>query len=42
MRGPAGFAPGPNVLEGGDAVIRIAALDIDLPLAEVYTRVRMD
>ena len=41
-RGPAGFAPGPNVLEGGDAVIRIAALDIDLPLAEVYARVRMD
>ena len=41
-RGPAGFAPGPNVLEGGDAVVRIAAPDIDLPLAEVYARVRMD
>ena len=41
-RGPAGFAPGPNVLESGDAVVRIPALDIDLPLVEVYARVRMD
>ena len=40
--GPAGFASGPDVLEGGDSVVRIAALDIDLPLAEVYARVRMD
>ncbi len=41
-RGPAGFASGPDVLEGKDAVIRIEALGIDLPLAEIYARVRMD
>ena len=41
-RGPAGFSPGPDVLEGDDAMIRIEALDIALPLAEVYARVRMD
>ncbi len=41
-RGPAGFPPGPDVLEGDDAMIRIEALDIALPLAEVYARVRMD
>jgi Uma2 family endonuclease len=42
VRGPAGFPSGPDVLEGGDAVIRIEALGIDLPLAEVYARVRMN
>ncbi len=41
-RGAAGFACGPDVLEGDDAVLRIEALGIDLPLAEVYARVRMD
>jgi Uma2 family endonuclease len=41
-RGPAGFPSGPDVLEGGDAVVRIESLGIDLPLAEVYVRVRMD
>jgi Uma2 family endonuclease len=41
-RGPAGFAPGPTVLAGGDAVLRIEALGIDLPLAQVYTRVRFE
>ncbi len=41
-RGVAGFPPGPEVLEGADAVARIEALGIDLPLAEVYARVRMD
>jgi Uma2 family endonuclease len=41
-RGPAGFASGPDVLEGHDAVIRIEPLSIDLPLAEIYARVRMD
>ncbi len=40
--GVAGFPPGPEVLEGADAVARIEALGIDLPLAEVYARVRMD
>jgi Uma2 family endonuclease len=41
-RGPAGFPSGPDVLEGDDAVVRIEALGINLPLAEVYARVRMD
>ena len=33
---------GPDVLEGNDAVVRIEALGIDVPLAEIYARVRMD
>jgi len=41
-RGPAGFPSGPDVLEGDNAVARIEALGIDLPLAEIYARVRMD
>jgi Uma2 family endonuclease len=41
-RGVAGFPPGPDVLEGDDAVVRIEALGIDFPLAEVHARVRMD
>ncbi|HEY7248469.1 MAG TPA: Uma2 family endonuclease [Xanthobacteraceae bacterium] len=41
-RGTAGFASGPDVLEGNDAALRIEALGIDLPLSEVYARVRMD
>ena len=41
-RGPAGFSSGPDVLEGDNAVARIEALGIDLPLAEIYARVRMD
>ena len=41
-RGPAGFPSQPDVLEGEDAVVRIEALGINLPLAEVYARVRMD
>jgi Uma2 family endonuclease len=41
-RGPAGFPYPPDVREGEDAVVRIEALGINLPLAEVYARVRMD
>jgi Uma2 family endonuclease len=41
-RGPAGFPSGPDVLEGDAAVVRIEPLGVDLPLAEVYARVRMD
>jgi hypothetical protein len=33
---------GVDVLEGNDAVVRIEALGIDVPLAEIYARVRMD
>jgi Uma2 family endonuclease len=36
VRGSTGFSPGPNVLEGHDATIEIAALGIDLPLSEIY------
>jgi Uma2 family endonuclease len=42
MRGPAGFPSGPMVLEGDNATVRIEAMGIELPLAEVYARVRMD
>jgi Uma2 family endonuclease len=41
-RGPAGFPCGPDISEGTDAVVRTEALGIDLPLHEVYARVRMD
>jgi Uma2 family endonuclease len=41
-RGTAGFASGPEVLEGGEAVIRIEALRMNFPLAEIYARVKMD
>lgn len=39
-RGSAGFPAGPQVLEGDDAAISIDALGIELPLVEVYARVR--
>jgi Uma2 family endonuclease len=41
-RGPTGFPYQPDVLVGEDAVVRIEALGINLPLAEVYARVRME
>ena len=41
-RGPAGFSSGPDVLEGNEAAVMIEALGIDLPLGEIYARVRMD
>ena len=41
-RGPAGFPSGPEVLEGKDAVLQIGALEVELPLAEVYACVRVD
>jgi len=36
-----GFPPGPQVLVEPNAMIRIAALGIDFPLAEVYARVKL-
>jgi Uma2 family endonuclease len=36
VRGAAGFAAGPEVMKGGEAVIRIPVLSIEFPLAEVY------
>jgi Uma2 family endonuclease len=41
-RGHDGFSPGPELFEGESAVIRIEALALDLPLKEIYARVRMD
>jgi Uma2 family endonuclease len=38
-RGPAGFSPEPEVLEGHDAVIEIASLGIDVSLGEIYAGV---
>jgi len=42
IRGPGGFPPGPELFEGEGAVIRIAALALDLPLKDIYVRVRID
>jgi Uma2 family endonuclease len=39
LRGADDFSPRPQVLTERDALIRIAALGIDLPLAEIYARV---
>lgn len=36
LRGNDGFPPGPEVIAGADASIKIAALSIELPLAEIY------
>src|SRR5258708_4797222 len=39
VRGAGGFSPEPKVIDGLDAVIEIASLSIDLPLAEIYAGV---
>jgi Uma2 family endonuclease len=41
-RGPDGFAPGPEVVEGAEANVRIDALGIELPFGEIYARVRFE
>jgi Uma2 family endonuclease len=41
-RGLGGFPPGPERFEGAGGVIRIEALSLSLPLADVYARVRID
>jgi Uma2 family endonuclease len=40
-RGASDFAISANVLEGGEAVINVERLGIDLPFAEAYARVRL-
>jgi hypothetical protein len=40
VRSALGFSPKPKVFEGLDAVIGIAPLAIDLPLAEIYAGVQ--
>jgi Uma2 family endonuclease len=42
IRGAGGFPPGPELFEGEGAVIRIEALVLDLPLRDIYARVRME
>jgi Uma2 family endonuclease len=39
VRGPEGFAPGPQVIAGTDAAIKIAVLGLELPLSEIYAGV---
>jgi Uma2 family endonuclease len=36
LRGAGGFSSEPEILDGHSAVIAIASLGIDLPLAEIY------
>jgi Uma2 family endonuclease len=36
VHGPHGFAAGPQVMTGTEAVIRVPALGIALPLADIY------
>jgi Uma2 family endonuclease len=36
------FSPRPEIFTAPDALITIAALDIELPLAEIYARVKID
>jgi Uma2 family endonuclease len=35
-RSASGFSPGPEVIVGQEAIIRVAALAIELPLADIY------
>ncbi len=42
IRGSENFPPGPTILEGRDAVIRIGALGISLPMSEIYAGIEMD
>jgi Uma2 family endonuclease len=41
-RGPAGFAGAPEIFDGDNAVIPIESLGLELPLKEVYARVRFE
>jgi len=40
-RGTTGFPAGPDVLEGHDATIQVATLGLDLPLSEIFARVKL-
>jgi Uma2 family endonuclease len=39
-RATAEFAPGPAVISGAEAIIHIAALQLELPLAEIYAGIK--
>ena len=36
VRGDGGFDAAPKVIKGKDAMVRISALSLELPLAEIY------
>ena len=42
LREAQGFPPGPQVLTAPNEIIRVAAVGIEFPLAEVYARVQLD
>jgi Uma2 family endonuclease len=42
VRGAQGFPPGPHIFEGDTAIIPFPALDLDVPLADVYANVTLD
>jgi Uma2 family endonuclease len=42
VRRTEGFQPGPEVIEGETASIQIAALNLRLPFADVYARIKID
>jgi Uma2 family endonuclease len=37
VRGPSGFSPGATVIEGREAIIEIPALNLSLPLSEIFS-----
>jgi Uma2 family endonuclease len=39
-RTPKHFAPGPQVISGGEAVVSVAALKLELPMAEIYAGIK--
>jgi Uma2 family endonuclease len=40
-RAAEGFPPGPTVIEGNNAMVQISSLELELPLVEIYDRVRI-
>jgi Uma2 family endonuclease len=40
VRDASAFSPGPDVIKGHDGIIRIAALAIEVPLAEIYAGIQ--
>jgi Uma2 family endonuclease len=41
VRAGAQFTPGPAVIGGTEAIIRIAALQLELPMADIYAGIKM-
>ena len=36
------FTPGPVVISGADAIVRIAALELELPMADIYAGIKTE